>query len=102
MQRIVGIIIVIACVLGGYVALGGHLAVLWQPFEFVIIFGSSCGAFVLGNSKHTISASMKGLKGSFGKPKYGKDEYQEMLVLLFTFLRLMKTKGALALETHIE
>ena len=42
---IIGLVIVLACVLGSFVAMGGKLGVLWQPFEYVIIVGAGIGAF---------------------------------------------------------
>ena len=50
MRLIVGTLIVFACVFGSYAAMGGHLEVLWQPFEFVIILGAAIGAFIIGNT----------------------------------------------------
>ena len=50
MRLIIGAIIVFACVFGSYAAMGGHLEVLWQPFEFVIILGAAIGAFIIGNT----------------------------------------------------
>ena len=50
MRLIIGVVVVFACVFGGYAANGGHVAVLWQPFEFVIILGAAIGAFVIGNT----------------------------------------------------
>src|SRR6478736_2512160 len=50
MRLIVGTIIVLVCVFGGYAAMGGKLLVLWQPFEFVIILGAAVGAFIIGNT----------------------------------------------------
>ncbi len=49
MFAIIGMVVVIGAVLGGYAAPGGHLDVLWQPFEFVIIFGAGVGAFLITN-----------------------------------------------------
>ena len=49
MFAIVGYVIVLGSVIGGYVAAGGHLDVLWQPLEFLIIFGGAVGAFLAGN-----------------------------------------------------
>ena len=48
---IIGIVTVFVCVLGGYVAMGGKLAALWQPFEVVIIVGAAIGAVIIGNPK---------------------------------------------------
>lgn len=82
--------------------MGGYLAVLWQPFEFVIILGAAIGAFIIGNPKHILvrtgSAFGSVVKGS----SLGKPEYLELLTMLFSTFKLAKSKGMLALETHIE
>ena len=56
---IVGFIVVLVSVLGGYAALGGKLAVLWQPFEFVIIGGAAIGAFIIANPKEVLAKAGK-------------------------------------------
>ena len=56
MLFIIGSITVLVCVLGGYAAMGGHLAVLWQPFEAVIILGAAIGAFIIANPKTVLDA----------------------------------------------
>ena len=102
MGLIVGILIVIGCTLGGYTAMGGKLGVLVQPFEAVIIVGSAIGAFVIGNTGSVVKAAGgaigKTLKGS----KYKKDNYVELISLLYQILKVAKTKGNLGLEQHIE
>ena len=54
MNFAIGLVITVGCILGGYAALGGHLDVLFQPFEFVIIMGSSLGIFIVANAMSTI------------------------------------------------
>jgi len=102
MLFIIGFLIVAGCVLGGYLASGGHLDVLWQPFEFVIILGAAIGAFVIAHPKKVLGGTAK----SFGKlikgPKYKKPAYVELLTMLYTIFKLAKSKGDLALEPHIE
>jgi chemotaxis protein MotA len=102
MFAIIGIVVVSASVLGGYVGAGGHLDVLWQPFEFVIILGAGIGSFLLGNPKKVISGAAANIKLVFSGTRYGKDHYLELLGLLFTLFKLAKTKGDLALEAHVE
>ncbi len=99
---IIGWVIVVVCVLGGYVALGGKLAVLNQPFELVIIGGAAIGAFVTGNGKSVLGRVGKSIGAAMKGPKYKKDDYLELLSLLYTLFRLAKTKGNLALEQHVE
>jgi chemotaxis protein MotA len=99
---IIGFVIVFGSVVGGYLALGGHLDVLWQPYEFLIIGGAAIGQFIIASPKKVIG----GVAGSMGKiikgPKYGKASYLELLSVLYSVFRLAKSKGDLALETHVE
>ncbi len=102
MLFISGAIIVIVSVLGGYVALGGKLMVLWQPFEVVIICGSALGAYMIANPKSVLakigSALVQILKG----PRHTKESYLELLSLLYAIFRLSRSKGMLVLEQHVE
>lgn len=102
MRLIIGIITVFACVLGGYLAMGGHIEVLWQPFEAVIILGAALGAFVIANSGPVLKQSL-GVFGILLKgPRYNKAAYVELLGLQFTLFKLVQSKGVLALEPHVE
>jgi len=98
----IGTVVVFACVLGGYAAMGGKLYVLWQPFEVVIIVGAAIGAFIIGNTKTVISRTAKAFGHAAKGPKYNKDNYIELLSMMFQVFKLAKTKGILALEGHIE
>jgi chemotaxis protein MotA len=81
---------------------GGHLIVLFQPFEMVIIFGAAVGAFITSNRKPVLSGSLHAITGLLKSERYDKDAYIELLSLLYTVFKLAKSKGALALETHCE
>jgi chemotaxis protein MotA len=102
MLIIIGSIVGLGCVLGGYVAMGGKLSVLWQPFELVIIGGAGVGAFIVGNPKPVLKAGLNGFKTAFKGPKYSKDDYLELLSMMYSVFKLAKSKGMLALEQHIE
>jgi chemotaxis protein MotA len=98
----IGIGVVIVAVLGGYVAGGGEISVLIQPFEWLIIFGAAAGSFLVGNPKEVVlgvgKAFGKMIKGS----RHTKATYIETLSLLYSLFKLAKTKGDLALESHVE
>jgi chemotaxis protein MotA len=102
MLIIVGAAIVVACTLGGYMALGGHVAVLWQPFEVVIICGAALGGFVIANPKTVLKHSGKAIGKTIKGKGYRKNDYLELLGLLYTIFKLAKTKGMLAVEPHVE
>jgi chemotaxis protein MotA len=99
---IIGIVMVFACVLGGYVAMGGKLFVLWQPFEVVIIVGAAIGAFIIGNPKVVIGRTAKCFGDAMKGPKYTKENYVELLSMMYQVFKLAKGKGMLALEAHVE
>ena len=102
MLLIVGSLIVLGSVIGGYAAPGGHLAVLFQPYEFVIILGAALGGFIIANPKDVLKRTGKGLGKMMKGSKYNKKSYVELLSLLYLIFKLSKTKGMLALETHVE
>lgn len=102
MLVIIGWVVVIGCVLGGYVAMGGHIAVLIQPFELVIIGGAGVGAYITANPKHILKSTGKGFKTALKGPANSKEDYLELLSMMYATFKLAKTKGNLALEPHIE
>ena len=102
MMLIIGAVVVIVCVLGAYAAHGGHLGVLWQPLEFVIIIGSAIGAFIIGNPKTILSQVGGALGLAFKGSMYSKKDYLDLLCMQYVVFKLIKTKGMLVLESHIE
>ncbi|HEX2581317.1 MAG TPA: flagellar motor stator protein MotA [Dongiaceae bacterium] len=98
----IGALIVLGCVFGAYAAHGGHMGVLWQPQEFVIILGAAAGAYVIGNSKATLKASGKAIKRALRGAQYKRKDYIELLSLMYQLFKLAKSKGMLALEQHVE
>ena len=98
----VGALVVIVCVFGAYAANGGHLHVIWQPFEFIIIGGAALGALIIGNPMPTVQAAIKmGIKGWFGKGP-SKADYTELLQMLFQLFQIFRKDGPQAVERHIE
>ncbi|MDE2515859.1 MAG: flagellar motor stator protein MotA [Rhodospirillales bacterium] len=104
MLTIGGLVFLLGCVFGSYLLSGGSMAPLIEavPFEMMSIGGAAIGTFIMANSmhavKHTLSGFAKALKGS----AYRKADYVDLLSLLFFMVRLAATKGAMALEPHIE
>jgi len=102
MRLIIGTLVVFLSVLGGYAAMGGHLEVLFQPFEFVIILGAAIGAFIIGNTGPVLKQAGGVFNTLFRGPRYDKAAYVELLGLQFSLFKLVQAKGLLALEPHIE
>ena len=99
-----GIAIVFVCVFGGYIVAGGKIGVILRalPLEMVIIGGAAIGSFLISNGSSVIKTTLKDFGRIFSGPKYKRQDYVDVLCLMFNFLKLAKTRGALALESHIE
>ncbi|MFN4211125.1 MAG: flagellar motor stator protein MotA [Devosia sp.] len=82
--------------------MGGHLEVLWQPFEFVIILGAAIGAYVIANSGAVLKQTIAMFGTLFKGSRYNKAAYVELLGMQFSLYKLVQSKGILALEQHIE
>lgn len=102
MLVLVGFIIVTICVLGGYVMSHGQIMALWQPYEFIIIFGGAVGAFVAGNPMSVVKGTLSGLMALPKGPTYTRQDYVDLLSLLHDIFNLMRKSGLLSLEAHIE
>ncbi|MGG5888909.1 flagellar motor stator protein MotA [Falsiroseomonas sp. HC035] len=104
MTTIGGLVFLLAMVFGGYMIAGGKFGIILKslPYEMMMIGGAAIGAFVMANSvagiKHTLGGFGKILKGE----RFHKHEYVDLLSMLYWFVRLAQTKGAMALEAHIE
>ncbi|WP_419571417.1 flagellar motor stator protein MotA [Rheinheimera sp.] len=102
MQRLIGLGVVLLAVVGGFMMAGGNVAMLWQPAEFVIIFGAGLGALVVGNSSAVLKELGQQLKAQFVSQPDQAQLYKELLVLLYQLLETIRTKGFRELEDHVE
>nr|WP_321454761.1 flagellar motor stator protein MotA [uncultured Cohaesibacter sp.] len=102
MSIFLGLAIALASLLGGFAAMGGHVAVLLQPWEFVIVFGVAAGIFVVANPMRVVvdtgRAILEVITGAVPK----KNEYLDVLGLLYTLMRELRSKGRNEVEPHIE
>jgi len=99
---IVGIIVVLVSVIGGFILEGGPVLVLIQLAEFLIIGGSAIGALLISTPnkllKKLINNILKSLKGS----KISKQTYLDVLKLLYELFIVIRKDGLIAIESHIE
>lgn len=104
MTGIVGIILVFVMVFGGYMLHGGHLGVIIAalPTEMMVIFGGAMGAMIVGNDIHILKGLIPAIKKVFSGPKWKEQDFKDMLCLLFTITKMIKSKGILVIESHIE
>lgn len=103
MFGIVGIVLTVAMVFGGYLLAGGHMSVILYslPYEMMMIGGAAVGAYILSNNtsvlKHTLGGIIKAFKG----PKWTEQDNQDVLCLMYQLLRIAR-ENPVALEEHIE
>ncbi len=102
MKLIIGFIIVIGSVFGGYVLSHGVLLALWQPYELLIIFGGAVGGFITANPGKVIKKVLAGIPVLLKGPKYNKQSYMDLLGLLYELFAKSRKEGLMALENDIE
>ncbi len=98
---LVGGIIVIVCVLGGYTMHHGKIGVLIQPTEFLIIFGAAGGALLIGNSVAQLKHILHSIIHATKSKSRSREEYLELLLCLYELAKVVKT-NPLSLEPHVE
>jgi chemotaxis protein MotA len=99
-----GLVFLLACVFGSYAASGGSFEPLIEamPFELWTIGGAAIGTFLMSNSMHDVKHTLGGFKKILKGATFHKSHYVALLSLLYYFVRLASSKGAMALEPHIE
>ncbi|MBX3595325.1 flagellar motor stator protein MotA [Sphingomonas sp.] len=104
MFPIIGLVVLIAMVFGGFVFTGGALEPVLHaiPHEMLIIGGAAMGALIIGNS----GRELKALGGGFAKvlkgPKYKKQDYLDVIFLVSKLMKMLRVDGPIALEPHVE
>jgi chemotaxis protein MotA len=101
---IIGYIVVMVAVFGGYALAGGKFGVLAKaaPIELFIICGAAIGAFLVGNSSKSVKAVVKALPTLFKSSKYTKARYLALMALLYDFLAKARKEGLIAIERDVE
>lgn len=102
MLVILGYVVVIGSVFGGFVMSGGHLSALMQPIELLMIGGAAAGAFLVGNNSKAIKATLKSLPTLLKGSAYTKALYMELMSLLYEILTKSRKEGLMSLENDIE
>ena len=102
MNFIIGLIIATGSILGGYAALGGHLEVLVQPFEFLIIGGAALGIFIVANTFSTIKdcgkAIIEAVTDKVPKPR----DFLDVLSAMHALMRELRSKSRGEVEGHFD
>jgi len=92
MKAIIGTLVVIATLLGGYLPHGGF-AILVQPLEVLIICGGAIGAYIIANPGWVIKAGVTDSLALAKPDPYNQALYMELLGLCLKFLIRHAEKG---------
>lgn len=103
MLSLVGIVILLVMVFGGFALTGGALGPVLHaiPHEMLIIGGAAIGALVTGNSMHELKALGSGLGRVFKGTKHNKQDHIDVIILCTKLMKLLRSDGPVALESHV-
>jgi chemotaxis protein MotA len=99
---IIGIIVVVGAVVGGYLMEHGHIKVLMQPAELLIIGGAGLGTLLVANPLHILKKMLSGVLGALKGSPFTKDRYLDSLKMCYEMLNKARKEGLLALEADVE
>jgi chemotaxis protein MotA len=102
MFAVIGILIVFGAVIGGFLMEKGHIAVLVQPAELLILVGAALGTLLVANPVHILKGIAAGLKGVLGGSKFNKARYLNALKMMYQFLNKVRKEGLLSVEMDVE
>ncbi len=102
MNFVIGLVVAVGSILGGYGALGGHLEVLFQPFEFVIICGAAIGIFIVSNPFRTIKDTGKAIGEAVTDRVPKPRDFLDVLSALHAMMREVRGKSRAEVETHFD
>ncbi|MGY6410610.1 MAG: flagellar motor stator protein MotA [Alkalilacustris sp.] len=103
MLGIIGVVIVLVMVFGGYMASGGKMGIIIKalPYEIAMIGGAALGAYLISNDKSVLRQTLRDIGRVFRGPKWTPGDYRDLLCLLFELLRIARN-SPVELESHIE
>jgi chemotaxis protein MotA len=102
MNVLLGLAVLFASCIVGYLLSGGHLMALFQPYELIIILGAAIGSMIVSNPLSVTIASFKAVGGLLKASPYKKDLYLDLLALLYDVFNKMRREGMLAVEADID
>ncbi len=100
-MQILGILIVLGAVFGGYLMMGGSALAIWQPTEMLVICGAAVGALVLGNPKHVLAELFSQVRKVARKHRHDSEFQRQLLLLMYELLQTA-AGGLKALDAHVE
>ncbi|MCC5013970.1 MULTISPECIES: flagellar motor stator protein MotA [Legionella] len=102
MLILLGYLVILLSVFGGFALAGGHLAAIMQPVELLIIAGAAIGSLIVGNKASVLKSIAKALPNAFRSEKSAKVMYRDILGLLYALLNKARQEGLMSLESDVD
>ncbi|WP_144212010.1 flagellar motor stator protein MotA [Shewanella donghaensis] len=102
MSKLVGILIILFSVFGGYMWAGGSLKSLWQPAEILIIFGAGLGALIIASPRAVLDEMLEQIKDVFSTEKEDPELYPQLFGLMNMLMSQIQSQGLKVLDEHID
>jgi chemotaxis protein MotA len=102
MFAIIGSVVVLLCVVGSFLMEGGSVLLLWHPGEIITICGAALGAFLISNPLKVVKSAFAASLGLVKGPKYKREDYVDLLKLIYDILVKIRKSGMLAIEADVE
>ena len=102
MIQVIGSVVVLVCVVGGFILEGGKILALWHPTEILIIVGAAFGAFLTSNQPKISKAAFRQALALPKGPRYKREDYVSLLKLIYEILMKIRKEGLLAIEADLE
>jgi chemotaxis protein MotA len=102
MFAVIGIVVVFGAVIGGFLMEKGHIQVLFQPAELLILGGAAIGTLLVANPMHILKGIVGGLLGALKGSAFGKERYLNTLKMMYQFLNKVRKEGLLSVENDVE
>lgn len=98
----IGVVVVLAAVLGGFMLEGGNVFILWQPIEMLIIFGSALGGLIIATPAPALKHLVHDLSKVFSSSGINKERYLALLMLLNSIFYKIKKEGLITIEDDVD
>jgi chemotaxis protein MotA len=97
-----GSVVVVVCIITGFLLAGGNLLLLWHPTEIIIICGAALGAFMTSNPIKVVKAAFAEAIGLIKPSRYQRADYVDLLKLLYDILVKVRKEGMMSIEADLE
>lgn len=102
MFAIIGAVVVLISVVGGYILEKGNLHVIFQPVEMLIIFGAAIGGFIIASPMKVIKSVIGGIFNILSGKAYSKTDYMEVLLLMSEIFSKIRKEGLVSIEADVD